>query len=42
MALLRDFIQTMKDSARRDRAGLALMVGLFVISIALIVSGLLK
>ncbi len=42
MALLKDFIQTIKESAQRDRVGIALMVGLFVVSIALIVSGLLK
>ncbi len=42
MALLKDFIDIMKDSARKDRPGLAWVLGLFVISIALIVSGLLK
>lgn len=42
MTLLKDFIRTLKDSAQRDRAGIAFIVGLFVISIALIVSGLLK
>ncbi len=42
MALLKDFIRTIVESTQRDRAGLVLMVGLFVISIVLIVSGLFK
>ncbi len=42
MALFKDFLKTIKESSHRDKPGLALMIGLFVISIALIVSGLLK